>query len=65
MDNQINGNFKYQERSLLIEIPTSDPACLHELLMRDITAAMRNYITSESKDECHFTLLDLLEALQP
>ncbi len=65
MDNQTKTNYSYQGRSLVIKIPTSDPAAFHELLMKAITSSMRNYITSGANDDSHLALLDLLEALHP
>lgn len=58
-------NYAYKSGSLVISLPTRDPAALHEQLLIGLTGAMRNYVMNEDHDETHLSIIALLESLLP
>lgn len=59
----------YQDGSLVINIPESDPAYLHVKLLHGLTLSMRNFICTDAKanddDDKQLALIALLEHLLP
>ncbi len=58
-------HFSYENGMLMISIPTSDPAAMHEQLMRGLNRAMRNYIVSKDDRDAQLALVQLMENLLP
>jgi hypothetical protein len=65
MNKQNKGTYEYQENTLIIKMETSDPAALHDRLMKGLTSSMRNYIIGEERNEDQLILIDLMEAVLP
>lgn len=59
-------NVNYDEKALVITLPTSDPIALHDLLMHGLTAAMRCCILNRiDNEDVRLSLVELLECLLP
>lgn len=57
----------YEKGMLVISLPTTEPAALHELLLKGLTSSFRYNTDSQMKrniDGQH-ALIDLIEALLP
>jgi hypothetical protein len=57
----------YKEDALVITISTNDPGALHELLLRGLADAFRNFAANgnQKKFNAHMALIDLLDVLLP
>jgi len=56
----------YENGRLIISLNTTEPAALHELLLKSLVTSLRNYPDSQKKDDDRkHALLDLFEAMLP